>query len=256
MNPVYGPVPSWRLGKSLGIDPQCSSEKECPFDCIYCQLGKTINKTIERRKYIDEKGLSEALENIDSSGADIITFSGTGEPTLASNLPVLLKEVRRKSGLPVAILTSAALIGSDRVRKELKDFDKVVLKFDAPDEETFQKINQPHQSLRLADIEKGIKEFRRQYSGKLSIQTMFVRENKKLSGALAEKIREFDADEVQLDTPLRPCAVPPLDREEMKEVEKSFSGMKFISVYRKEKPSVKAFDIKETRKRRPAEAEK
>ncbi len=253
MKPVYGPVPSWRLGRSLGIDPLCAEKKECPFDCIYCQLGRTAVKTIDRKRYIEAGELRKALLEILPIKADFITFSGSGEPTLASNLGELAETVRGASKLPLAILTSSALIHLEEVREDLLKFDNVVAKLDATDEKLFQEINRPHPSLTLEGIIEGLKIFRKEYPGKLSLQIMFIKQNKGRSAELADIAKELEVDEVQLDTPLRPSPVPPLSREEMEEIEESFRGMNYIQVYKVKRPKVKPVDEAEVRKRRPGE---
>ena len=114
MKTVYGPVASWRLGNSLGIDPTCKNV--CSFDCIYCQTGKKTHKTNERKKFVEEAKIEEELQQaLEKTKPDVITFSGMGEQTLALNLAEFVKVVRKKPGLPVAILTNSSLIHLKKV---------------------------------------------------------------------------------------------------------------------------------------------
>jgi len=250
MKIIYGPVPSWRLGRSLGVDPICSMEKICSFDCIYCQLGKTKTKTIERKAYIDIGQMKEELEKADKKDIDVITFSGTGEPTLNSQLGEMI-EFAKAFNFPVAVLTNSSFLHDSTVRSELCSADIVAAKSDAPDEETFQKINRPCCDISFRAILDGIKSFRKEYRGKLALQMMFIDANKEHAERMAGLAREIKPDEVQLDTPLRRSAVPPLSQTEMEEIEKSFEGLPFISVYRKKTSRTVPFDIHETAIRRP-----
>ncbi|HEX54610.1 MAG TPA: radical SAM protein, partial [Candidatus Altiarchaeales archaeon] len=118
MNSVYGPVPSWRLGRSLGVDPICG-KKVCNFDCIYCQLGRTSRKA-ERRKFVEADKVREDIERIiDKVSADVITLSGTGEPTLAENLNEIIDVIREMTDLPIAILTNSSLLHKNEIVNEL-----------------------------------------------------------------------------------------------------------------------------------------
>jgi wyosine [tRNA(Phe)-imidazoG37] synthetase (radical SAM superfamily) len=253
MKTVYGPVPSWRFGRSLGIDPVCRfKEKVCSFDCIYCQLGRTKHKIIRRRKFVEasriEKDLKDALKK---AKADIITISGSSEPTLASNLGEIIKKIRKTSGLPIAILTNASLLSRKEVRKELSQLDIVAAKLDAPNAEIFKKINRPYKSVSFKRLVEGIMRFRKEYRGKLALQMMFTKENAAYAKEMAELAEKIKPDEVQLNTPLRPSPVKPLSPSEMKKIKKEFRKFNVISVYDAEKVKAKALDLHETEARRP-----
>ncbi len=250
MRIVYGPVPSWRLGRSLGIDPVCRMEKTCPFDCVYCQLGRTKAKTTLRRRYIALGTMKAELDAAPKRNVDTITFSGTGEPTLNSQIGEMISYARR-FGIPVAVLTNSALLPNPRVRKALLQADIVAAKLDAPDEATFQEVNRPVPGLRLATITAAIRKFRNGFKGRLALQMMFVPRNKGCAREMAELARELAPDEVQLDTPLRRSAVPPLSPVEMAEVERHFRGLHVVQVYRRRKPETVPLDLHETRMRRP-----
>lgn len=236
---VYGPVSSWRLGRSLGVDLICG-EKVCSFDCVYCSLGKTVEKTLERRVFVPTERVAQEIEKaLQKVEADVVTFSGTGEPTLAQNLGEAIEVVRKISDLPVAILTNSSLMTEEDVRRNLIRADIVIGELDAPNEELFKRINQPHEGITLREIIEGMKKFREEFKGKFSLEVMFVPENKAFSGEIAEILRTIDPDEIQINTPLRPSPVKPLTPEELRGVLKSFEGMNFHSVYEAEKPEVK-----------------
>lgn len=253
MSLVYGPVPSWRLGRSLGVDPVSTQGKTCSFDCIYCQLGRTVHPTTERQVFVDPEQLSAEIEALEDLPLDYVTFSGVAEPTLAANLAELVKVVRQHLSHPVAILTNSAMMPLEEMRRDLARFDVVVAKVDAPDEALFRQINRPFVDHTLEDIIEGIRRFREGFEGKLALQMMFVEANRDPARDMARIARELSPDEVQLNTPLRPCPVDPLSPEEMKEIEAEFAGLNVLNVYKAERPEVVALDESETKKRRPKE---
>ena len=239
MEIVYGPVSSWRLGRSLGVDPICRAGKICTFDCLYCSLGLTTKKTIERRVFVSTEQVAQALEKaIKKVKADVVTFSGTGEPTLAQNLGELIEIARDISGLPIAVLTNSSLKIRRDVRRDLAKADIVKGKLDVPNEILLRQINRPHEEIRFRDVVKGLKKFRGEFKGKFQLEVMFVPETKNFSEEIAGIVKEVKPDEVQINTPLRLSRVRPLTREELKAVQKSFEGMNFRSVYEAEKPKV------------------
>lgn len=239
MEIVYGPVSSWRLGRSLGIDPICEGGKICSFDCVYCSLGPTTEKSIERKVFVPSREVAQALERaVGEVEAEVVTFSGTGEPTLAQNLGELIEMARAISGLPVAVLTNSSLKTREDVRKDLAKADIVKGKLDVPNEELFRRINRPHEKILFKDVVSGLKKFREEFDGEFQLEVMFVPENKDLSEEIAKIVETVGADEVQINTPLRPSAVSPLSRDELREVQKSFEGMNIHSVFESEKPSL------------------
>ena len=237
---VYGPVSSWRLGKSLGVDLICAEKgKVCSFDCVYCSLGRTTELTIERRVFVPTELVARELEKVMGKvEVDVVTFSGTGEPTLALNLGDAIKIARKVSGLPVAVLTNSSLMIKEDVRRNLAGADIVKGKLDAPNERLLRQINRPHRGILFEDIVEGMKKFRGEFKGKFAVEVMFVPDNKDLSEEIAEVLRIIEPDEVQINTPLRPSPVRPLTEGELKEVQKSFEGMNLRSVYGAEKPEI------------------
>ncbi len=250
MKIIYGPVPSWRLGRSLGVDPVCAKEKICSFDCVYCQLGRANAKTTQRGKYIDINKMKSELAATPKTKVDTITFSGTGEPTLNSQLGEMI-DFAKGFGIPVAVLTNSSFLPDADARRDLLNADIVCAKLDAPDENLFQEINNPAEGLHFETILEGIKSFRREFRGKLALQMMFIGSNKGSAEEMASLAREIRPDEVQLDTPLRRSQAPPISPQEMEEVEKRFSGLPAIQVYKRRKPATVPFDIHETELRRP-----
>jgi len=253
MKSVYGPVASWRLGSSLGVDLICSKKKICSFDCIYCQLGKQENITILRKKFIsNEKIIKEVSETLKIVNPDIITFSGTGEPTISKNLDLAINEIKKITKIPLAILTNSTLMNNKDVIKSLCKLDVVVAKLDAPNEKLFQEINKPLEDVNFETTFQSIKNFKKVYTGKLNIQTMFMKNNINYAEELANIISEINPFEVQINTPLRPCPIKPLTKEQLNRIEKIFKkrNLNTISVYTSKKPKTSPMDKMEIFMRR------
>lgn len=249
---IYGPVPSWRLGRSLGIDLLSTKGKTCSFDCIYCQLGKTVHPLTERKEFVNLDKLAVELKKVREIPADYATFSGVGEPTLASNFGEAIKLVKAALKLPVAVLTNSSLMAREDVRHDLSLADVVVAKMDAPNEELFQQISRPVTRQKLDEILRALMLFRKEYKGKLALQMMFVEENKGYALEMARIAKQLLPDEVQINTPLRPCAVQPLSPEEIAAIRRAFSSLKgVVTVYEAPRPEATPFNQKETLLRRP-----
>lgn len=252
MSVIYGPVPSWRLGRSLGMDSLSTDGKTCSFDCTYCQLGRTTHPLVERREFVPISKLIQELEKIKNVPADYATFSGVGEPTLARNLGKAIEVVKAALGLPVAVLTNSSLMPRVDVRQDLARADVVVAKLDAPNEKLFHAINRPAIGYSLDDILQGILRFRSEYGGKLSLQMMFIEANKHHAERMAKTAEQLSPDEVQLNTPLRPCAVNPLPLEDIALIRRAFSRFgNVLTVYDAPKPEAVPLDLGETLRRRP-----
>ena len=249
---VYGPVPSWRLGRSLGVDLLPADGKTCSFDCTYCQLGRTVRRLTVRAEFVASSALALELEAARNVAADYVTFSGMGEPTLASNLGEALRLARDVLGLPTAVLTNSSLMAREDVRRDLACADVVVAKLDAPDEQLFRRINRPLARLSLAETVEAIELFRATYRGKLALQIMFIEANRRAAGRLADIASRLSPDEVQINTPVRPCPVTPLTAEEIAAIREEFHKFaNVVSVYDAPRPEVTAIDVEETRRRRP-----
>lgn len=249
---VYGPVPSWRLGRSLGIDLLSTKGKTCSFDCIYCQLGRTVNPLTERKQFVSLSQVAADLERVRGISADYATFSGVGEPSLASNLGEAIRLVKSVLKLPVAVLTNSSLMSREDVRRELTLADIVVAKIDAPNEELFRQINRPYLQCTFGEISRAIKLFRGEYQGKLALQMMFIEANRGCAPEMARIAEQLSPDEVQINTPLRPCAIQPLTPEDIGTIQREFSKLgKVVAVYEASRPQVVPLDLKETLQRRP-----
>lgn len=253
MKIVYGPVPSWRLGRSLGVDALGGTCKRCTFDCTYCQLGPTPQGPVPRGAWVDPAVLAEELWEARDVPADYVTFSGMGEPTLATNLDALVSVVRKFRDTSVAILTNASLLAGTSVQSTLKLVDEVILKLDAADEQTFLAVNRPRIPCTVAEIVEGIRSFRGTFGGRLALQMMFIEANVAQAEQLAALARRLRPDEVELNTPLRPSATPPLSPEKMAQIARLFEGLPIRQVYEAPRPTVLILDPVATRLRRPEE---
>ena len=249
---IYGPVPSWRLGRSLGIDLLNRKKKVCSFDCVYCQLGRGGELTLEPRELVSLERLTSEIKSLGPIKADYATFSGMGEPTLASNLGEAIELTRSILHLPTAVLTNASLMFREDVRKRLAYADTVVAKLDVPNEELFTTINKPAPGLHFDQVKDGITLFRDEYRGKLALQVMFIEANKDYASDIAALARQISADEVQINTPLRPSRVKPLPREDVASIREKFNNLRnVVTVYEARKPKVRPLDLAETSRRRP-----
>ncbi len=229
---IYGPVASWRLGKSLGVDAVSTGTKVCNFDCIYCQIGKTEQFSGERKVFIPTKEIISEIKSLPHGmRIDYITFSGAGEPTLAKNLGQIITKVRKIRKEKIAVFTNSSLIYKKDVQRDLSLADFVSVKLDAHLQGVFARINRPFGRIKFNKIIEGIKNFRRFFKGKLALQIMFVEGNRGYAASLAKIAKEINADEVQINTPLRPCGVKPLPPKELDKIKQYFKSMNYISAY-------------------------
>lgn len=247
---IYGPVSSWRLGSSLGVDPISREEKVCTFDCLYCQVGATKIFSDKREIFVPTDEIIKEIESLPECDIDYITFSGRGEPVLARNLREIIEELRKIRKEKIAIITNSSLIDRKDVQDDLKLADLVMAKLDAHTEDLFVKINKPIKGIIFDSVLRGIKEFRLGYKGKFALQIMFIDENKGYAAEIADLAREIDPDETQLNTPLRPCAVRPLSREDMDAIKLYFKDMNVVCVYDAERKKLDSLSKEDTLRRR------
>lgn len=201
---VYGPVASWRYGRSLGIDP-IGPASACSFDCVYCQLGEIEDKTRERQIFVPTSQILRDLQVFTVDSVDVICLSGSGEPTLALNLGEILSAIKLAVGKPVGVLTNASLLGDPVVRQELALADFVAAKVDAATDEHFRRVDRPVGGIGLGEIWRGLLSFRRDYHGQLAVQTMLLGRWPDLEQAdYIAFIDELAPDEIQLCAPNRP----------------------------------------------------
>ena len=247
---IYGPVPSWRLGSSLGIDLLSREEKICNFDCTYCQLGRNSFYTTDRKKLTAVNEVVEELKTLPKVQIDFMTFSGRGEPALAGNLGEAIKTVKKYWSEPVAVLTNSSLMYDKKVRAELCSADFVVCKLDACSQQMLEKINRPDPKIKFDKIINGIKQFKAEFRGRLALQMMFLEENKNHVEELVLLAEEIQPHEVQINTPLRPCAAKPLSEDEILEIKKQFKNVYVVSVYEAGHKKVSSISPKDTLRRR------
>jgi len=215
---VFGPVPSRRLGRSLGVDP--IPFKTCNRNCVYCQLGYTAPLTCERKEYVPEDEImAEIREALRTETPDWITFVGSGEPTLHSGIGRMLRAVKAFSGIPVAVITNGSLLYRPEVRGELSVADAVLPTLDAGSEDLYLRIDRPHPEFTFERLVEGLAAFRKEYRGKLWVEVMLVEGVNDSDEALADLARvleRVEPDEVHVNLPVRPPAVPwahPANRE-------------------------------------------
>jgi wyosine [tRNA(Phe)-imidazoG37] synthetase (radical SAM superfamily) len=199
---VYGPVSSWRFGSSLGVDLILQASV-CSFNCVYCQLGSIQVVTLERRLFVETARVMADLERAEWQGADLVTFSGSGEPTLALNLGEAVRAVGERTGITTHVLTNGTLLHLPEVREALRGADRVSVKLDAPDEEMFQRVNRPAPGATLAGIVEATIRFRSEFTGHLDSQVMYMPLNQQMTGELCDLLNKIRPDEVQLNTPKR-----------------------------------------------------
>ncbi len=224
---VYGPVPSRRLGRSLGVD--LVPLKTCTYDCVYCQLGRTTRKTVRRQRWVDPANVVAQVGTRLGAGPDIIALAGSGEPTLHSGLGEVIAGIKGITDVPVAVITNGSLLGRPAVRRGLAAADIVLPSLDAPSENLFRRVNRPHESLHLAALVEGLVSFRHGYRGEIWLEVMLlagvtdpVAEVNGLAG-LAARIAP---DRIQLNTAVRPPAesfVAPVDGAALDELASLFT---------------------------------
>ncbi len=208
MRYVYGPVPSRRLGRSLGIDPIPS--KTCNYQCIYCQLGKTTNLTNERKEFYPKEEIYKEIEESikkNKGKFDYITFVGSGEPTLCKSLGKLILKAKEYSTKPICVITNGALLYSQEVRKELMSADVVLPSLDAGDEKSFIRINRPYPSIKYENMIDGLRKFRSEFKGKFWIDIMIMKginDSKEALLKIKEKIDLIKPNRIDVNVPIRP----------------------------------------------------
>ncbi|OGX10708.1 MAG: hypothetical protein A2351_06170 [Omnitrophica bacterium RIFOXYB12_FULL_50_7] len=256
---IYGPVSSWRLGRSLGIDPISSCQKTCTFDCVYCQVGRTEVFSGQREVFVPTEALIHELRSLPDVPIDYITFAGNGEPTLAKNLGEMIRAVKMVRKEKIAVITNASLIHRKDVVEDLLLADLVEAKLDASSDVFLKAVNQSMAEIRWEDIVEGLKAFRKVYHGHLTLQVMFVASNKACAAAIAKIAHQIGPDEVEINTPLRACSVKPLSIEDMEEITAIFrricgARIKVRSVYEAKREISRPFCQPSTERRRGKES--
>jgi wyosine [tRNA(Phe)-imidazoG37] synthetase (radical SAM superfamily) len=203
LSSVYGPVQSWRVGQSLGVDLICETST-CSFNCVYCQLGAIQVVTNQRKQFVSTNQVLIDFEKSDWQRSDIITYSGSGEPTLALNLGEVACEISQITDIPQLVLTNGTLLDNPHVIADLQAVQRVYVKLDAARENIFQRVNRPVPGVTLANIVRWTKTLKNNYDGLLGIQIMFLPTNRSEIDGLIGILNQIRPDEVQLNTPTRP----------------------------------------------------
>jgi wyosine [tRNA(Phe)-imidazoG37] synthetase (radical SAM superfamily) len=204
---VYGPVPSRRLGRSLGID--LVPFKTCTYDCIYCQLGRTTNKITQRKEWTPLRDVLKELKAHLPSEPDYITVSGSGEPTLHSGIGSLIKAIKAITDIPVAVLTNGSLLWLPEVRDALCSADLVIPSLDAGEEHLFRHVNRPHRDITFHRMIDGLYEFRKSFSGQYWLEVFLLGGITGLPvpvEEIAEITGWISPDRIHLNTVVRPPA--------------------------------------------------
>jgi len=250
---LYGPVPSRRLGRSLGID--LVPHKICTYDCIYCQIGNTTDKTLVRREYVPVKEILEEVKRFlkeETPSIDHISLSGSGEPTLHSQIRSVIEGIKAITSIPVAVITNGSLFYEEEVRKDLLGADIVLPSLDAVSSEIFMRINRPRSGFSIEKVIEGLVEFRRIFKGQIWLEILFckgVNDSKEELMRMKKAVDRIQPDLIHLNTVVRPPSekwAAPLNQREMEEIQ-AFFGEKasIISEFDRHPSSVTERDIKE-----------
>jgi wyosine [tRNA(Phe)-imidazoG37] synthetase (radical SAM superfamily) len=225
---LFGPVPSRRLGMSLGVD--LVPKKVCSLDCVYCEVGKTSLLSTERKEYVPFLKVRDELENyfLNNPDPDYITFSGSGEPTLNSRIGDVIRYLKeKKPGIPIAVLTNGTLLYDKTLRSELMQADLVLPSIDAVSEDVFKKINRPAAELEADKYIDGLISFSREFKGKIWLE-IFILPGYNDSSEELEKLKEtilkINPTSVQLNTLDRPGTVSDLVKAPLKQLEQIKQG--------------------------------
>lgn len=206
---VFGPVPSRRLGRSLGLD--IIPHKTCTFDCVYCQVGRTTERTVEQAVHVPRARVVEEVRCKLEGGAspDVITLAGSGEPTLHVELGEIISDIKQFTSVPVVVLTNGSLFHDRGVRSACCKADIVLPSLDAGDEDTYRQINRPHESVSFDTLVEGLVAFRKEFSGQIWLEVFFL-EGINTDADQVQRIRaivdRIQPDKVHLNTAVRPTA--------------------------------------------------
>ena len=239
---VYGPVPSRRLGLSLGVD--LVPYKVCCYDCVYCQLGPTSRLTVEREAFVDPDQVAREVEQALERGPrpQVITLAGSGEPTLHAGLGEVVQALRRVSDLPLCLLTNGGLLWQEPVARAAAAFDMVAPSLDAADPETFRRVNRPAGEIDFAAMLDGLRRFCAGFTGRCQLEVLLVRgvnDAPESLDALARVAGELRLDSVDLNTVVRPpavCGVRGLDAAQLERARERFGPRARVVASFREEP--------------------
>jgi len=250
---LYGPVPSRRLGRSLGID--LVPHKICTYDCIYCQIGKTTDKTLVRKEYVPVKEILEEVRRFlkeETSSIDHLSLSGSGEPTLHSQIRSVIEGIKTITSIPVAVITNGSLLYEEEVRQDLLHADIVLPSLDAVSSEVFMRINRPRPGFSIEKVIEGLVEFRKVYKGQIWLEILFckgVNDSKEELLRMKKAVDRIQPDRIHLNTVVRPPSekwAAPLSQKEMEEIQVYFGEkVSIITEFDRHPSSISGRDIKE-----------
>ncbi len=205
---TYGPVPSRRLGRSLGVSP--IPPKTCTYSCVYCQLGRTNHLSVTRESFFPkEEILAEIGEQLRNSEVDFITFVGDGEPTLCSDIGWLIRQCKERYHKPIAVITNGSFLYQPDVRQDLLPSDVVLPSIDAGTESLFRKIDRPHGQIDFQTMLDGLVHFRKEYSGEIWLEVMLIAGINDTEEALQDirkAVEKISPNRLYIVTPIRPPA--------------------------------------------------
>lgn len=230
---VYGPVPSRRMGISIGISP--IAKGHCNYSCIYCQLGRTKNMSNKREEYFNCNDIIEEFKSYlkEDIYFDVVTIVGEGEPLLYSKIGDLIKQLKLLTTKPIAVITNGALLSEKTVREELKNADIVLPSLDACDENMFKKINRPHGSIKFKEVIEGLRTFSKEYKGQLWIETMIVKDindNKEFYLKFKELLSTINYHRLYINAPVRPPAEKFVEQPSRESIKEAVSILEGISI--------------------------
>ena len=232
MKYLFGPVPSRRLGLSLGVD--ILPAKTCNMNCIYCEIGPGKKTYSQAPSSPEPRGILNEIREFSASSKrrfDCLTFTASGEPTLHKDLALLIREGKRITGKPVTVLTNSSTVSRKEIRETLCQADIVLPSLDAATPETFRKINRPHPDIKITSIIEGLSRLRKEMDGQMWLEILFVNgvnDTEEELLALREATRIIDPHRIQLNTVVRPPAekwAKPVTKKRMEEI-RSFLGEK------------------------------
>jgi wyosine [tRNA(Phe)-imidazoG37] synthetase (radical SAM superfamily) len=250
---LYGPVPSRRLGRSLGID--LVPHKICTYDCIYCQIGDTTEKTLARKEYVPVREIIEEVERFlkeEAPSIDHLSLSGSGEPTLHSQIRSVIEGIKTITSIPIAVITNGSLLCEEEVRQDLLRADIVLPSLDAVSSDVFMRINRPRPGFSVEKVIEGLVEFRKVYKGQIWLEILFckgINDGKEELMRMKKVVDRIEPDLIHLNTVVRPPSekwAVPLGQKEMEEIRAFFGkSASIISEFDRHPSMVSEMNIKE-----------
>ncbi|MCD4742690.1 MAG: radical SAM protein [Desulfobacteraceae bacterium] len=266
---LFGPVPSRRLGMSLGVD--LVIHKTCSLDCVYCECGRTTNLTCERKEYVPVKDVLKELEHYfeNSRDPDYITFSGSGEPTLNTGIGKVIDFIKtRKKEVSIALLTNGTLFSKKGVRDDVINSDLIIPSLDAASTHGFRKINRPCSGLNIEEYIQGLCDLRNEFKGQIWLEVLIIpgyNDGQEELELLKKSIKKIKPDKIQLNTLDRPGTIIDLvavKKDNLKNISEflGFDNVEIIAAFKDQNKDIPfRKDIREaileTIKRRPCTLE-